>query len=358
MHRVSASEHDLLTVMRALVERPASAAVPGPATSLVRNGRVVPRALSPAALHLIRDTLQKGLVLALLGRGGARYSACVRDGDVVRGRLWQRHEPPPLHVSSFALHLCAWLVEQPMRETAVAPLEHAPATLADELILYLAMDLAHGARVSDALAAQRATRGSALCWLGFADVMARHLSSPADIPPPDVSVYAFAPWTSGPGAVIIEALAPDLGRRVVEMERDKLRLPAAALVLAGRVQEAVLGAFLAAIDGAGRRDLCGFVIDSAAALLAERGEARAWMPAPEPGTPLYVRSHARRAAVSLLRGLGTLERWAESARAVRFFDDDYDVAQLFLRLWQPLDGDARRAHAIVAAAESLRDLTA
>src|SRR5690606_11757906 len=126
-----------------------------------------------------------------------------------------------------------------------------PETVADELVLYLAMDLAHAARGGDAVAAQRAARGSALCWLGFADVLARRVRSP-ELVPADISVYGFAPWSTGAGAMVIEALGFDLARRWVDMERDKRRLGRAAeLVLVGRIQEAVLEAYLAAMSGAG-----------------------------------------------------------------------------------------------------------
>jgi hypothetical protein len=361
MNQVAASEFDLLSVIRALFDRPeglGGARQPSLVAGVLKQRRDMSRGLGPTALGLIHDTMAKGLILALVHRGGWRRASSLRGGDVVSGRLWERHGPPLLHLSPFALHLCTWMTAEDLRSLDCATLVHTPATMGDELLLYLAMDLAHEARCGDALAMQPATRGSALCWLGFADVLARHTTGPANVPPADVSVYAFAPWSTGTGSLILEALQPDLTRRWLMMERDKRRLDSAAEIIAiGRIQEAVLDACFAAMDGAERRDLAAFAIAAVDALLAERPDTEAWLPALAHRGPLRVRSDARRAAAILLRCAHTLERWAESAAAVRFFDDEYDAAQLFLRLWERLgDSRYRRAAAIASELESIEGL--
>jgi hypothetical protein len=353
-----------LTVTRALFEAPGPTTLRtttgvhtlSAAARLLRQGRDLSARLGHTASRLMQDTMSKGLIMSLVRRGGWRRAESVRDGQVRTGRLWERHHPPALHLSPFAMHLCRWLTAHELGREPAAPLVHAPATVADELLLYLALDLAHRARCTDALAIQPGVRASALCWLGFADVLARHVDT--DITPADISVYAFVPWTSGTGALIVEALQPDLAARWITMERHKRALGSSAAIIAtGRVQEAVLKAWGAALGSAGRRDLIEFVLLAARALLDERTSAQDWRPAADPGAPLQTRNHAQRAAAAFLRALRPLKRWADNAAAVRFFDDEYSAAQLYLRLWEQLGGSRyRRAMALVTELESARGL--
>jgi hypothetical protein len=141
----------------------------------------------------------------------------------------------------------------------------------------------------------------------------------------------------------------------VRSERGKRRLgdPERMIVL-GRIQDAVLRAYFGAIQGAERLDLIRFVVDATRVLLDERGGAAGWQPVIESAGPLHRRSDARQAATALLRNLRTVRHWVEQASGVRFFDDEYDAAQLLLRVWEPL-GEAgyQRALAIARELESI-----
>ncbi|MCG8417406.1 MAG: hypothetical protein MJE77_05615 [Proteobacteria bacterium] len=359
MNRVAASEFELLSVIRALFDAPGhghGGQHPGMIGNLLRRRRKMPGGVGPTALHLIEQTMARGVILTLVRRGGWRHRDSLSDGQVVSGRLWQRHPPPAFHFSPFALHLCRWLTSQRLRRGECDPFTHRPATIADELLLYLAMDLTDQAGCADALAEQRAARSSALCWLGFADLLA--LKSSTEVPPADISVYAFASWTSGHGAVVLEALQFDLGQRWVAMERRKRRLGrAASIVAVGRVQDAVVRAYFSALSSAGRTDLAAFVITAARQLLGDARDAESWEPALNPGGTLHRRSDARHATVVFLRALTTVRQWVEQARAVRFFDDGYKCAQLLLRLWEPLgDHGYTRAMSIADRIESIEGL--
>ena len=357
MKRVAASEFDLLTVTRALFERP-GAWRPALLTGLLRQKRSLPDGMGPTALAVLRSIMGKGIVATILSRGGWRDAESLQRGEVVRGRLWERHQPPLIQVSPFAMYLCRWLTSQPLRSDDCEPLHATPATIADELLLYLALDLAQRANCTRSLAVQPAVRASALCWLGFADVLAAHPAGSASFPPADISVYAFAPWTSGTGAVFLEALQLDLAQRWVASEVEKLRLTDPAQVVAlGRIQDAVLRAFFGAIQGAERLDLCRFIVSCASALLVERPTVESWQPTLAPGGSLRARSDAHRASVALLRNLRTVRHWVEQATAVRFFDDEYERAQLVLRMWEELgENGYRRALAIATEIESLDHL--
>ena len=331
--RVAASEFEVLSVTRALFQRPGGRQ-PTILASLLRQERDLPARMGPTALGLMQDTIAKGLIIALVGRGGWQRVQSQENGQVWNGRLWERHAPPPLHLSPFAMHLCRWMTSQPLRSKKCKALPHTPATVADELLLYLALETAHQARCALAFSDMPAVRASALCWLGFADDMAPRSNQLASSPPADISVYAFAPWTSGSGVIVLDALQADLARRWVEVERDKRRLgDPVRLVALGRIQDALLRAYFGAIQGAERRDLCRFIIVAARTLMDERPAPEAWHPILTPGGSLRLRSDARRASVALLRNLRTIKHWADEAAAVRFFDDEYDGAQLFLRIW-------------------------
>ena len=357
MKRVASSEFELLTIARALFEPPRKRR-PAMLASLLRQNREMPTGVGPTALALMCDTMAKGIVLALVGRGGWQRVDSLQHGDVVSGRLWERHAPPTLHVSPFAMDLCRWLTAEPLRSEHCAPLNARPVTTADEFVLYLALDLTQRAGCAGVLREQAAVRASALCWLGFADLLAQGTSLSASFPPADISVYGFVPWTSGAGAVLLEALQLDLARRWVSAERDKRRLgDPGQLVALGRIQDAVLRAYLGAIQGADRQDLSRFIVSAAATLLAERADADAWQPVLDSGGSLSLRSDARRASVTLLRNLGIVRHWVEQAANVRFFDDEYDAAQLLLRIFEEL-GEAghRRALSVVHAVESIDGL--
>ncbi len=158
--------------------------------------------------------------------------------------------------------------------------------------------------------------------------------------------------------VVLDALQADLAERWVAVERMKRRLgDPVQLVSLGRVQDAILRAYFGAIQGAERRDLCRFIVSAARTLMDERPDAESWYPELAPGGSLRVRSDARRGSVALLRNLLTVKHWAEEAASVRFFDDEYDGAQLFLRIWEQLgEHRYRRALAIVAEVESIDGL--
>lgn len=357
MKRVAASEFEMLTIARALFESPRRRR-PAILASLLRQTRKLPSGVGPTALELMRDTMAKGVVLALINRGGWRRAPSLQQREVVTGRLWERHAPPGLHISPFAMELCRWLTSEPLRIGKCAPLTARPVTIADEFVLYLALDLTRRAGCAAGLREQAAVRASALCWLGFADLLGPGAGQSASFPPADISVYAFAPWTSGAGAMFLESLQWDLAERWVRAERDKSRLAEPARLIAlGRIQDAVLRAYFGAIQGAERLDLSRFIITAAHLLLAERGNSESWQPALDGSGSLRMRSDARRAAVALLRNLRTVRLWVDQASSARFFDDEYDASQLLLRIWEPLGNHGyQRAMAVVSDVESIDGL--
>ncbi|GHG72633.1 hypothetical protein [Comamonas sp. JC664] len=320
MIRVAPTEHSLLTLARAVVGMGQYASV----EDLLRGIHTVPRRFSPPALQVLRDTLAKGSVLALARAGGWRRERSLHEGQVRSGRLWERHAPPPLRFSPLTLHVLRWMLEQPLTKLGVTPLEvEGTPTLADEWLLYLCCRLVAGTHCARALGVQPVFRRSALCWLGFPEQFGTTR--------PELDAAAFTPLLAD-GAWLLEALRRELAQRWRGLEESKRSIasPAEAMAL-GAAQEAVLAAFLDAVDAAGRRDLAGFLIDAARPLMDQ--PASRWVEGLSSSASLSSRAEAARASAAFLRTLGRLSRWDAEHRAVRFFDDDYDTAQLLLSEW-------------------------
>jgi hypothetical protein len=70
--------------------------------------------------------------------------------------------------------------------------------------------------------------------------------------------------------------------------------------------------------------------------------------------PLQERSEARRKSVAFLRILSQLRQWHEVFRMTRHFDDDYEIAQAQLSLYEPLGLEGFvKAESIVRIFDSL-----
>ncbi|OJH42791.1 hypothetical protein [Cystobacter ferrugineus] len=320
MMSVSPSEHALLSLARAIVDSGQYASV----EDLLLTRREVPPKLGPRALHVLRDLLAKGVVLALVRRGGWRRQRHLHDGQGVEGRLWQRHAAPPLHFSSACVRTLQWLTSQPLGRLDREPLEVVePLTLADELFLYLCCHLVAGTPCGPSVGAQPLFRHSALCRLGFPELLGA--------PPPGFNASAFTPLLVDKG-LVLEALQADLARRWLRIEESKRRVSEPAdMVALGSAQEAVLSAFLEALEAARRRDLAGFLLEAGRGLVGR--PATLWVEGLSPLASLRARAEASRAAGAWLRSLARLARWDSEHRAVRFFDDDYDAAQFLLSQW-------------------------
>jgi hypothetical protein len=338
LSRVARSEADLITVARALGGGLSAGAV----EPLLREARPMAERLGPTAMGLLKQTLARGAVLELCRRGGWRPARHLVEGKPVAGRLWERRGPPELRFTAAGYQLLRWLVASPLAVPAQCrPLKHRGATgLGDELLLYLACDLATRCPGCEpALGRSPLVRGSALCWLGFPDLLG------AEGPPEEQALGPAWDRLIGEGMVLVEALQQDLARRWVTLERAKRRLSRLTpMINAGESQHRVLTSFAAALERAERRDLLGFVIEAAARLLHHRPGASAWIGGIARRGTLVRRQRAFRAAGALLAGLELPRRWVEQARAVRFFDDEYQASQLLLQQWEQL-GEGGLAHA-------------
>lgn len=333
MKRVAASEFDLLTVARALVGDLSPDAV----EPLLRLPRKLPPKLGSTAVRLLEQILGRGLVLELCRRGGWRDEGYLRDGDVVRGRLWQRVDTPPsLHLTGLSVQVCRWLTAAPLSVVQECkPLKARQTPLpADQLVLYLACDLAQRCGCAEPLARAAAFRRAPLCWVGFPELLSLG-GAPTDA---EADPAAFAALVQDPlGRVVLEALQQDLARRWFCAEQHKAHvIDAGQMIALGASQQRVVEGLMRGAEEQGRRDLLGFVPAAGVRLLRHRPAARRWVQSLSGQGSLQQREAACRGAGAFLQALQQLHRWAEQARGVRFFDDDYEAGQLLLRQWEPL----------------------
>jgi hypothetical protein len=244
------------------------------------------------------------------------------------------------------LSFLIWITANRPRDTQRAwCVPEAELTLGDRLLLYFAHEglrnVAEGLGAS-ALRTQEPFVHHALCWLAFPE---DYTAAPSGARP------NFAPWASGVGAFMLEALQPELARRWIEVESSKERLadPQSMHVL-GLAQERVLTAFLDAIEQAGRMDLARFLLQAASVLLGPHAHAGMWTAKLNlTGQRVADRAVAYQAATIFLRTLDRLQTWERRARGVGYFDEGYAASQLWKADWEQVQGDLliARARAIV-----------
>ena len=221
-------------------------------------------------------------------------------------------------------------------------------TVGDLVLIYFACDALRSTSVAGDLLSVPQIARHGLCALAFPDAAAEHGIGAG----PDM-----VPWASGLGACVLEALQPRLADRWVEVERRKGQVTDGATIRAlGAAQGRALDAFLAAADAAGRRDLARFLLVAAARLLRDDPHPRRWVGGLDlKALRLADRAEVYRAAGVFFRRLDRLREWEAQARAVGYFDDGYQAAQLFKADWEAWGGDTLRdrARAILRELEPL-----
>jgi hypothetical protein len=347
MQTVSRFESNLLRLLHYFLGRePAERALP-----LVEERRPTPSCLSRAAVRLVQDALAKGCVHQLARRGGWQRERFLRGDRVAEGRLWERTPPAELGLtfSQNALAFLLWITAHRPGDDGPPPGEW---TVGDLLMLYFVheglRDSAPSLGAPDLrLRPPFVTHG--LCRLAFPEDFGNASAEPA----PD-----FDPWTSGPGACVLEAFQPFLADRWFQTESSKGAIADGRKMRElGAAQERVLTPFLDAVERAGRLDLARFLLAAAARLLGPGADASLWAGALETrGIRLADRTAACDAALAFVRQVERLQSWDRRARTVGYLDEGYAAAQLWKADWERIDGDAlvERARAIIRQLDPLR----
>lgn len=322
MITLTPEEHRIVSVARALVGRPTS-----PVITILKRAHSAPY-LTADARYLIEEAIAVGWVEVLARSGGWRE----RIGPGGRGgRLWDRHDAVEMSFSRFAPRLCEYLATAPLWFGERERLTATPETPGDHLMCLLAARLMLDSGCDRAVADVGA---SWLVQLVYPDVVVVH----------DAALEPAAVSLDDPCAlVLVDGLGDWIARRIVEVEAARARVvDLDVAVRLGALQASILESLLSGLEAAGAPELGRFALDAGAAILES---PPAYGDRLGPGS-IAERAEARRACASFLRSLARWRQWAEAARAVRFFEDDYDRSQRVLSLWETL-GD--RGHARLAA---------
>tara|TARA_R110002096_G_scaffold42143_3_gene113528 strand:- start:7434 stop:8510 length:1077 start_codon:yes stop_codon:yes gene_type:complete len=325
--KVSASEFDLLSIVRAIISGEGSSVA-----WLLRRDQVMQPELSPQAHALVQEMLGKGVMLKLCQWGGWRKSRSLRGNEVVSGRLWERHQNLSLRYSDYSLQLLVALTRESLEGTGGLIFRvpsKGPPEIGDQLLACLALDAARGSSCAEVVARAKPIRAAPLCWLMHADLLGRVGMPPAKID--------FDCLLSGPGAIVLEALGDQLARRWLAMELGKGKVRNMTDMQGiGLGQSRTLECFLSAIARAGREDLALFVVTAASQLHRRRLVAQDVTSSLQKHKSMRERSDAMIGAAAFLDALTPLAGWAQGKRSLRFFDDDYEAGQVFLEGWSTL----------------------
>lgn len=330
---VSRFEAVLLRMLRGFLR-------PSPGDTPEKSGAAgrlaLPKCLSPACMHLVRDTLGKGCVTYLARAGGWRREKHLRQGRPIMGRLWERTPVPELGLSfsKYSVELLMWLAAgRPDKNQSWDPPEQQ-LTVADKFLMFLAYDGLRETEARQTLTSRALFVQHGLIRLFFPEDFAAAAATQS---------MDMGTWTTGVGASILEAVQPRLHRRWLELERGKSQIGDWGRMRGiGLSQERALQAFFEACESAQRPDLARFLLKVMAELLSRDLTPAFWISGlQQAGAPprLADRLETQRCGLAALRQLERLAGWTRRGRSTGYLDEDYAIAQLWLADWEHYRGD-------------------
>lgn len=306
----------------------------GPLIPLVMRGEERPTGLSRAAIELVEDTLRKGITHWLASRGWCQEGA-IRNGQRVTGRLWERTGPEQLGLefTPQTLDFLLWLTSHDFagKSSLWTPRPGPLPSVGDQLVFFLVMDSLRDLPTVREWHRSPTFARHGLCRLFLSLEMAVN---------GEPGVPDFRPWLTSPGLEILEAVQDEWAARLVQLERKKRQLATyVEVVRVGREQEATYGAFLAAIDAAGRRDLARPFLAALETLSSSPGDDGEFSWREEyRKLRMNERQEVQRALRALWNTATTLRGWWVESQRVGYFDDDYQQSQLWKDLWERYNG--------------------
>lgn len=315
-----------------------------------------PPCLSADCLHLLKDTLRKGMILYLVRAGGWKRDRFLRDGVGKFGRLWERIPVERLTLSfgKPTLELLLWLTAAKVKEEK--PFWRSEITrqsVGDQLFVFLTYEAMkqNDHETGASMRTSNVCMENALIRLAYAGDFASGNRLP---------VPSFDIWLREPGIYILEALQPFLEQRWLTVEREKSKIVDwNEMNQQGIAQGDVLNAYLEGVEKANRRDLGRFLVQVLSRIFRTNDVTPPfWVGGLQGAGParLSERIDTHRNALSVVRQVNRLRGWQNSARTSSYMDEDYSLNQFWLSEWDRFDLNtvAERAERVLQQVEPLR----
>ncbi|GIW84453.1 MAG: hypothetical protein N3E46_09695 [Gemmataceae bacterium] len=320
--------------------------------------------LSANADRLLKTILAKGTVEFLVKASEGWHESFLQHGQEKSGRLWERHPlaERTLHFSHNTLRLLIWWtstdpkIAQAMREP---PVDVKSLTPADEFVVWRIADCvqtahSHRSESFKKLCSFRAFHSNPWIWLSMPHMLRTEISKHSLSQLDDMPWYAkanlvdspsFARCFQGLRSVFLEALQNHLFQRLVKdfpLNTEDVE----ELVQRNVATYLIYRQFLLDAEQAGRPDLALFLLRAVARLtpaftqLQDRRQNNVKIDE-QIGRLRTVqeRMKARQALIAPLTLINILHRWTLHYRNIGYWDEDYRIAQWWLRQWEEHRGD-------------------
>ncbi len=313
-----------------------------------------PDGITTTARQLIEQSLAKGSVLRLARTGGWQTEAFLRAGQPKTGRVWERGpvKERQLLFTDQPMEFLTWMSTAKLNDVRTLWTSTKLLSAADEFFFFQAYEAVAESSpvVAEQIRGIKVIRHNPLVRLCYPAYFVEETEAPD-----------FAPWVQGVRSVMIECMQPLLQNRWLKLETQKAQETVwLTLRRKSEAEERTLGAFLLACGEAKRHDLARFVLGTAKNLLKHTGlQPQDWTTGLRgDGAPprLAERLAVQRSALGFLRQMRVLQNWDREARAVGYFDEEYQASQLWKRDWESHNGTelCQRAARLLEQAEPLR----
>jgi hypothetical protein len=228
---VSRSEYDFLSIAQAIVRKEHVSSI----ESLLRSSIAMNKTISPVAMHIFKNIVSKGSVLALMQRGGYQHKIrFLSEKKPNKYRSWQAPKLCNLHFSPFTYELFQWLAVTPLSHTTRVLLQSPlKKTMLDDFLLYLTFDTLKNSPLIAIFASQPAVRQSSLCWLAFTDIL-------ATVGRCELQPHHFEMCTQDEYVYMLDAIGTDVAKNIVKIEEKKApNAKTGELIAIGNAQEFV-----------------------------------------------------------------------------------------------------------------------
>ena len=308
-----------------------------------------PDCLSRDTVELVSQTLSIGTTIDRSRASGWRTECFLRDDSAQTGRLWERTKPEKLGLtfSAKSLEFLMWITSADMTNRNAMWFSRkqqsgTSLTSGDQYLMYRVAQTLRTTQIDEKWYRKGVYPTNPLIALLLPDRFAESGGKPE----PD-----FDDWMTGSKACLLESMQSDLTAAWVTIERNRRHITRPESVRRlGDTQEFVLNGFLKASQNAGRRDLCGFLIDAFTQLVTTDADQADWIGVLDVGSMrLADRTKLYRQASVFLRSVETLRNWQNECQSVGYFDLGYAESQWFKEKWEAtqMDATATRAEQIL-----------